>query len=392
MLEVVSITEGAFLTDTLWNLNGTLFVSVPDAAPAPPDVPQTSVIMAGFLLPAANGSWLLDCDPVTPKPPFPNTDDAADNTIATIRFRAIKQIFPETLCCNLTLYPLYDETNPMWLLDRDGGWIPVNETRNVNGLYCITTDMPGAMIDVYTQYPAPFGGQGPHKSSDMFWPQKEVILCANVTYNYWPVQHKIVGFEIEDAHGAVVAKLTAITDEDGVACTSFRIPWPCDDAEYFFGVWTVTATVDVACTVYNDTLTFHYDYLVEFLEVTIEGGLQDEGEWFCHCNYVKVIINYGTHAQQYYPALISVVIKDTMNVPICIGLAEKTVGGATFCQYYPGYAVFNLHIPKHAFVGTATIHINCFDKDPTEGGMAWVPEYGPDWPGVPTPTIVIQPC
>jgi hypothetical protein len=70
---------------------------------------------------------------------------------------------------------------------------PVDWVKTKNGtLTILGWSLAGRIIDLYTQYPAPYGGQGPDNPSDMFWPQKEVWLYANVTYNWWPVQQKDV--------------------------------------------------------------------------------------------------------------------------------------------------------------------------------------------------------
>jgi hypothetical protein len=131
------------------------------------------------------------------------------------------------------------------------------------------------MIDVYTQWPYPYGGQGPNNPSDMFWPQKEVCLYANVTYNGWPEQQKDVAFEINAPSTSPIGNTTwaiiyARTDAYGIAQTSFRLPWPCDNPEAWFGVWTIVATVDIACTIVNDTVNFHYAYLVTIFKETVD--------------------------------------------------------------------------------------------------------------------------
>ncbi len=111
----------------------------------------------------------------------------------------------------------------------------------------------GGRIDVYTQYPYPHGGQGPNEPSDPFAPQDEVILFAFVTYNLWPVEGKFVAFKISDPTGETFDLVTAVTDKDGVASISFRIPRPDQDV---LGSWSVLGTVDIGDEVYTDTLTF----------------------------------------------------------------------------------------------------------------------------------------
>jgi hypothetical protein len=228
--------------------------------------------------------------------------------------------------------------------------------------------------------------------SDMFWPQKQVELYANVTYNYWPVQQKDVAFEVRDPQGNLVYVGVARTDADGVAHTYYRLPWPCDHPEQYFGVWTVRATVDVACIVINDTMQFHFDYMVEIFKVTT-----DKFE-YNHCDEVVVTVEYGSHAQQTYPVLFYVILEDALGVPVAQAFVGTTVGGTVFCQYKNGTVTLTMHIPKYAFAGIAKVHVNAYNWMPLWGGSAWCPEYGLvnpfgyAWPiGSTTPLIAIQP-
>jgi hypothetical protein len=214
---------------------------------------------------------------------------------------------------------------------------------------------------------------------DLAIPQAEVCLCAYVSYNYWPMQNKLVGFEVEDPYGGILLKRTAATDTEGWACICFEMPWPCDDPESLFGVWKATATVDISDTRINDTMEWHYDYMVNIWKVTT-----DMYE-YNHCDEVVITVEYGTHAQQWYPALFSVLIMDELIVPVGMALVETEIGGAEFCRYTNGTFTVAIHIPKHAAAGIATIHVNAFDRDPTEGGVAWTPEFEP------LPIIAIQP-
>jgi len=194
--------------------------------------------------------------------------------------------------------------------------------------------------------------------SDMFWPQKQVELYANVTYNYWPVQQKDVAFEVRGPNGTLWDILVARTDEFGVAHTSFRIPWPCNNPEDLFGVWTVTVTVDVACIVINDTLQFHFDYMIEIFSVTTDKFQYN------HCDIVKVTVTYGSHAQQVYPLLLYVVIKDEFNVPIGSAYIETEVGGTVFCQYKNWTKTLSIHVPKFAFAGIAHVYVTAYNMLP----------------------------
>jgi hypothetical protein len=342
------------------------------------------VLIGNLIFPNETGKWWY---------PFPQ----GNGVVATVTFRLDA----------LQSYGEPDFTSSFDILEED--WVGIDNpvgAQNivdipydppVNGTFLLTTNWPGRMIDIYTQYPTPYGGQGLNMPSDMFWPQKQVELYANVTYNYWPVQEKDVAFEVRDPHGLLVTIQVARTDADGVAHTWYRIPWPCDVPESLFGVWTVTATVDLACIVINDTLQFHFDYMVEIFKVTTDRFQVNHLECF------NVIIEYGSHAQQYYPLVIQAILYDNLSVPVAQGYYNLTqprplVGGTHFCEYKNNTIVITLCIPKYAFAGLAQVFVNAYDKLPTEGGSPLCPTFGLinpfgyAWPiGETVPIIAIQP-
>ena len=103
-----------------------------------------------------------------------------------------------------------------------------------------------------------------------------------------------------------------------------------------------------------------------------------------HNECVQIHFEYGSHAQQTYPVLFIVSIVDNLGVTVGIATVQTTVGGTVFCQYKNSTADVEICLPKWAYAGIATIHINGFDIEPAEGGVAITPE----WVG---PTIAIQP-
>jgi hypothetical protein len=238
----------------------------------------------------------------------------------------------------------------------------------------------GRQIDLYDQYPEPFGGQGPNMPSDMFWPQKQVDMYAKVTYNLWPIQQKLVAFEVRNPLGDVVAILTATTDDVGIAYTYYRIPWPCVDPEGTFGVWTITATVDIACVVVNDTMSFHFDYLVHWDKVT-----NDKAN-YAHGETINVTVEFGSHAQQPHQVLITVDLFDELGYSIGIAFTYMTVSGATYCTLKPYIVTLPILIEKWIVAGTGKLHVNAYSDWPSLGGSAWAPEY------VPLPEVTILPA
>jgi hypothetical protein len=254
----------------------------------------------------------------------------------------------------------------------------------VDGYYRLNGYVVGKVIDLYTQYPDPYGGQGPGEPSDMFWPQKEVELYAYVTYNEWPVQQKLVGFEVRGPHNELVDILTAVSDYYGVAHTTYRIPWPCDNPESWFGVWTITATVDIACDVVNDTLQFHFDYLVHWYGGDPYKVTTDKAD-YGHCEFINVTVTFGSHSRMPRWVLLTVSIHDELNYAIGTAAVWIQVGGTVFCQLKNYTETLPIHVVKWTAAGVATIYVNAYSDWPTWGGSPWAPTFAP------APTVNILP-
>ena len=334
-------------------------------------VSLSGYVQAGdVVMPDANGTW---------HSPFPS----GTGILATIQFNATLQApFPTVLSCPL---PLFDCLVADWHANvLNQSQAPIGSYYSIQGL------ISGRRIDIYTGWPSPYGGQGPNQPSDMFWPQKAVSLYANVTYNNWPEQQKDVAFQVIAPNNQTWAIIYARTDANGIAYTTFRLPWPCNNPEQWFGVWTIIGTVDIACTIMNDTLQFHYDYLVRIFKQTTD--YTD----YNHTNYVLVNITYGTHLQQtnavYVDELtgstvdlsnITIVVTAFDNVrvpygfidqqaafqdPISANATTQAFGGTVWCQYKNFTVTLSVYIPKWAVAGPSEIDCAALNNWPYVGG------------------------
>jgi hypothetical protein len=295
-----------------------------------------------------------------------------EGKVATITFNAtLQEKFPTSVKSPLDLDLHTENGMTSYFINFIPEEIPYSP--EVDGSYELAGYVIGRVIDVYTQYPDPYGGQGPQAPSDMFWPQKQVDLYANVTYNEWPVQQKAVAFEVKNNFGTIMTILTGVTNENGTAHVSFRMDWPCTDPEQYFGVWTVTATVDIACIVVNDTLQFHYDYLVHFYKITTTKTD------YAHCENVNFNVTFGTYAMQHYLVYFSGTIHDELNYPVITGTVtfNTTIGWGKlqWCQRWNSSKVFSIHVDKSVVAGEATIHVSAlYPNLPNAGGYALCPE------------------
>jgi len=371
----VSVYEGPFLGGFAGAPNGgTFFVSYIENDP----ITGWDVLVGNMILPDEMGVWHA---------PFVE----GTGVVAIIEFEVIYQSFGDPdqtgqIC--IVEQQAIGLSNPIDQVITDVPWL-----EPICGTYTITTILPGRMLDVYGgavnshliepdwqqiwQFVPPYGGQGPNMPMDLVEPQSWVWLHANVTYNFWPVQHKLVGFEIIQPNGVLYANLFAFTDENGVATVGFRMPWPCDNPESLFGVWWVISTVQVADEVIRDDLWFHYDYIVNITKVTLDKYEYNHGE------YVLIDIEFCSHAQQYYSVLVKCNLQDELGVVVGECRQYMEIGGAVFCQSKCYTARCVIYIPKWAYAGVGTVRVNVFSDEPVYGGVPLGPEL--------TAPIAIQP-
>lgn len=328
---------------------GTFYIVVADFEgdePIPPGAPiGENYFWAGVMkMPTINGTF---------EAPFPD----GEGLLITLKVETLIQgLFPEIYTCALDLRNCH-------FYNRYGEELEKGTCQD--GTYKMLPKVLGRSIDVFVcDYPEPFGGQGLMQPSDMFWPQKEVCLCANVTYNDWPEQGKDVAFQIIDPYGGTWAVLYGRTDEFGIARVCFRLPWPCDEFEYWFGEWTVVATVDIACEIKNDTLWFKYDHLVHITKVTL-----DKAE-YAHCEYMEITVEFQSYAMQYYNVTITITALDETGVPFGYAYISTTIGGAVYCTYKVYEVGDSIHVVKWARAGTGTIIVGVLNDFPFNGGTA----------------------
>jgi hypothetical protein len=295
--------------------------------------------------------------------PFPS----GEGTLFKFRFKAIHE----------TIFPLEPEHwTELELHDvevRNQYGMIIETKPPLNGLFRCPIKTLGLRIDVFTEYPAPYGGQGLNNPSDMFAPQAEVNLYAQVLYNEDPVQQKLVSFGIR--HGEFYIYRENYTDVNGIAWIKFRIPWPCDNpADRVLGEWQVIATVEVAQQKKNDTLAFKVWWPVEIVSVTPKKS-----------EYVKTkpdtpnmefVVVYRTCKMIPIDVVLTVVVYDELGFFIGSAKFKTTVGldEYTYCTFKDYEQEFVIPMPTNAVVGTATVYANAYDDLPWNGGVPYCPE------------------
>jgi hypothetical protein len=229
----------------------------------------------------------------------------------------------------------------------------------------------GRLIDVFTQYDSPYGGQGSNATSDMFWPQKPVILTAILTYNGDPVQHIPVTFQIISPDGYWNFTRVQFSDSNGMCSIYFGLPWPCDDPEsHVFGVWTVIAKADIQCTPTEDWLWFKVYWYTYNMTVTPKATEYHKDET------AEFDIDFYSCSRQVRAVLVTLVVYDDLNVPVGQASVWLDVGNSTlvWCTFQKYHTSLSVYLPKYAFVGQGKVYVNTYFKWPTDCGYPLSPE------------------
>lgn len=249
-----------------------------------------------------------------------------------------------------------------------------------NGTYTSPLQVAGASLDLYDQYPAPYGGQGPNAHSDAFSPQDKVILYAEVSFGGDKVVNKLVVFEVDDAQGTKLTLLQNYTDSNGIATVMYRIPMKdLVDEPAIVGWWLATATVDVDQNVVNDTMAFQVGWKAQVTSVTANNA-----PYLKYSDIMKFTATVQTISERPINALVSIDAYDTSSYPIGetsqfvnISATRNNVngpGGTTAGVY--SYTV-TMSIPDWARVGTETVVGYTLTALPKNGGIALGPQSTP---------------
>ncbi len=249
--------------------------------------------------------------------------------------------------------------------------------------------MLGVSIDLYTQYPYPYGGQGGNQTSDSFGPQQLVQLFALVTYNEFPVQQKLVGYQI---HHVATADGTiydfareGTTDADGIAEVDFRLPWPCaDPVGQIFGWWYVNATVDVAGQTVVDNLRFWVWWPVQVVSVEPKFTSINQTKYQQHEGSMSFEMVYLTYSMQPQNVLLTGTVYDELGFFVGSAFTSATVSDPA-ANYPPDMMPgnptpatftwdFSIPLTTNAVVGKGKVFGDAFSNWPWYGGVPYCPE------------------
>jgi hypothetical protein len=302
-------------------------------------------------------------------------------TLVTLHFTAILQTISPAIAYtdlnftyieNVPGFPS-DNINP-YALNHYG--TKISYATQTNGGYIAPMKVLGLALDLYSQYPRPYGGQDWGKPSDSFAPQQQIELYAKLTYNADPVQQKLVGFHL--VHGEFDIYREATTDANGIAHVSVRLPWPCiDPIGRVLGLWYARATAEVAEMVANDTMPFYVWWDVEV--VSIEPKVT---QYFKHkptgADPLTFTMEYRTYKMQPVPVNLTATVYDELGFFIGGDVHEIKAFGwggyGHFGVFYTGTWDISIPMPTNAMVGECRVYGNAFNNLPWDYGTPYCPE------------------
>jgi hypothetical protein len=345
-VQLVSVTEGPFFGLFPWTVPSTWFFVFPAA--------DHFTVAQGLL-----GGGAEPPGYVFPFTHTPSSDIADGGVLAHVTFKSLSGIPGETVTSAFTISGVvFGDINALE--------IPVGIVHN--GMYSLTLDK--RYIDIFTQYPDPYGGQRRFFDSDAFTEQDLVCITAYVTYNGFPVANKLVNFEIHGPPNSVyniTLFYVAITNMTGYATVCFRIDWPADQAETIaFGTWTVEGSVSLDQVLVFDVLHFQVGWLINITKITTNEDAYRHG-W-----HMTIDVYYTSISMQVRPAFFTVTMTDDANY----GMGSLTF--ATTVGYGDGFIeVTCFQIPYWARSGVGTVHGDVFTANPSAPtyGRAYCPEY-----------------
>ncbi len=373
-------TNGSFLETFQYAPSGVIYamdLNTHDRVPplAPIDPGYNYSIVGELLLPDFAPPYVG-----TYHPPFPSTA-SGPGLLGTFYFQAIYA----TVSPILALSSIDFIAEDVLVLNHNN--LDIGFSSLTGAAYQAPQTVLGLAIDVYTQYSYPFGGQGGNQTSDSFGPQQQVDLYALVTYNDYPVQQKLVGYQIFHQPTGPYAPFNftreGTTDVNGIAHVAFRLPWPCaDPVGQIFGWWYVNATVEVAEQTVVDNLRFWVWWPVQV--VSIEPKFTEIFQSKQPGQTMGFTITYLTYHMQPQQVLLTGTVYDELgyfvgadsfmtivSCPVSNYPADLIPGNPTPAIYTHD---FSIPLTTNAVVGKGIIYGNAFSDWPWNAGVPYCPE------------------
>ena len=177
-------------------------------------------------------------------------------------------------------------------------------------------------------------------------------------------------FEVKNPSDEPVIFRTATSNTEGIATSSFRIPWEAEEAESLFGEWIIYGSVEISETKVNDTCTFKFGWLIEATQVKTADTYGSPKSSFTKGEHIHFNITIKNIAFTSKIATFTLTVYDECDVPIGHVVLHDWLIPSGTTEIFIG----DLQIPKWAYVGVGTAYANAYTDLPQICGTPYCPE------------------
>jgi hypothetical protein len=225
-------------------------------------------------------------------------------------------------------------------------------------------------IDLFTQK-EPCSGKGQNVISDGFGFGEDVQIYALAIYDDEPVSNILVGFEIlgpRNSFENFTLYRIAATDENGTAAISFRTPYSPESA---LGVWTIFGSAKIRDSVFNDSVKFKVDWIVEIVSINTINQNHVSQETFARASYMGIEIGLRSISMTPKTAYLTVAAYDALDNSINSTYLSNFVVPPNETIVY---AYLFLYIPGNAHLGTAAVYAGAYPAPTSSNSLPYCPE------------------
>jgi hypothetical protein len=240
-----------------------------------------------------------------------------------------------------------------------------------SGLHKVSAVSTGGKLDLFTQK-EPYSGRGQNAASDAFSPGTSVELNALLTYNGFPVSGWLVAFGVVGPPNPIeniTLLYTAVTNVDGLASISFRIPL---SEETTFGQWITYGNSEITTEISaSDIVIFKVGWIVDIISIKTLNPNHIIWEEVTKGGPMEVEIGLRNIAMTEKNATIAITILDSLG--LFVGSKELS-GVIVPANGTIIYVTMTLNIPVNTTLGGATIYTNAYTAPISMGGVSYCPQ------------------
>lgn len=186
-------------------------------------------------------------------------------------------------------------------------------------------------------------------TTDTFSPYDQVLLSANVTYNNASQPNILVTFKVQGPASTTNITQTAVTNAQGIAASSFRLPTQAQSQDSLTGTWQASATIHTTNATVQENTTFTTQWNTEITTINIFNSQNQNQTIFQPYQNLTTVLTIKSPSS--LSSNITIIIKDSTGNIIGQTRIAKTLENSAQTQVQ-----YSLMIPNSTFNGEATVN------------------------------------